>query len=127
MLNRGLQPQASCERQSDGVFKGEVWRLSTGRQALAQGSMPPYGSPTPHQVVTVCIQKPPPSDKPSDAFAKQTRTNSYDPQRLEPKMAKRIIANRQSAFHSRQKKLNQVQTLEQEIELATMKVQVGSI
>lgn len=53
-----------------------------------------------------------------DAFAKQTRANAFDPNALDPKRARRIIANRQSAHKSRMKKLSHVQTLENEIEEA---------
>ncbi|GLI66876.1 hypothetical protein VaNZ11_010873, partial [Volvox africanus] len=40
-------------------------------------------------------------DKPLSEFAGQTRANALDPSQLDPKRAKRIIANRQSAHRSR--------------------------
>lgn len=45
-------------------------------------------------------------------FAKQTRSNALDPAQLDPKRAKRIIANRQSAHKSRMKKLQYIHELE---------------
>ncbi|GAX76568.1 hypothetical protein CEUSTIGMA_g4014.t1 [Chlamydomonas eustigma] len=62
------------------------------------------------------------SEKPADAFATQTRANALDPQQLDPKRARRIIANRQSAHKSRMKKLEHVQALEKEVEDAQAQV-----
>eukprot|EP00195_Chlamydomonas_chlamydogama_P014882 CAMPEP_0202908662 /NCGR_PEP_ID=MMETSP1392-20130828/46796_1 /ASSEMBLY_ACC=CAM_ASM_000868 /TAXON_ID=225041 /ORGANISM="Chlamydomonas chlamydogama, Strain SAG 11-48b" /LENGTH=553 /DNA_ID=CAMNT_0049598099 /DNA_START=142 /DNA_END=1803 /DNA_ORIENTATION=- len=55
-------------------------------------------------------------DKPAPNFATQTRANAFDPKQLEPKRAKRIIANRQSAHRSRMKKMVYVHTLEKDVE-----------
>ena len=71
------------------------------------------------------LQKLKPSDKPVQAFAKQTRANAFDPQDLDPKRARRIIANRQSAHKSRMKKLSQVQELEHDIAEAKAHLEVG--
>lgn len=54
-----------------------------------------------------------PAVKPAHEFATQTRGNALDPARLEPKRARRIIANRQAAHKSRLKKLGQVGVLKQ--------------
>lgn len=56
-------------------------------------------------------QKHVPAVKPAHEFATQTRGNALDPARLEPKRARRIIANRQAAHKSRLKKLGQVGVL----------------
>ncbi|GIM11517.1 hypothetical protein Vretimale_14991 [Volvox reticuliferus] len=57
-------------------------------------------------------------DKPLSEFAGQTRANALDPSQLDPKRAKRIIANRQSAHRSRMKKLQVIQDLEQQVTAA---------
>eukprot|EP00798_Chlamydomonas_sp_ICE-L_P015454 gene15454-21540_t len=57
------------------------------------------------------------TEKPLPNFATQTRANAFDPSQLDPKRAKRIIANRQSAHRSRVKKLQLVHAMEGEIEL----------
>lgn len=54
-------------------------------------------------------------EKPLPNFATQTRANAFDPSQLDPKRAKRIIANRQSAHRSRVKKLQQVHGMEQDL------------
>lgn len=50
-------------------------------------------------------------------FTTQTRSNALDPAQLDPKRAKRIIANRQSAYRSRMKKLQYIHELENNTEL----------
>ena len=60
----------------------------------------------------------PVSDKPLAEFAGQTRANALDPSQLDPKRAKRIIANRQSAHRSRMKKLQVINELEQQLTAA---------
>ncbi|GIL64200.1 hypothetical protein Vafri_18172, partial [Volvox africanus] len=57
-------------------------------------------------------------DKPLSEFAGQTRANALDPSQLDPKRAKRIIANRQSAHRSRMKKLQVINDLEQQVAAA---------
>ncbi|GLC46932.1 hypothetical protein PLESTM_001946700 [Pleodorina starrii] len=57
-------------------------------------------------------------DKPLSEFVGQTRANALDPSQLDPKRAKRIIANRQSAHRSRMKKLQVIHELEQQVAAA---------
>mmetsp|Transcript_27986 Transcript_27986/g.51696 ORF Transcript_27986/g.51696 Transcript_27986/m.51696 type:complete len:844 (-) Transcript_27986:104-2635(-) len=64
----------------------------------------------------------------------RTRSNALDPSQLDPKRAKRIIANRQSAHRSRMKKMQQMCELEQGVssmqtqltKMAEVVKQVGS-
>lgn len=58
--------------------------------------------------------------KAPQSFGGQTRANALDPAQLDPKRAKRIIANRQSAHRSRMKKLQAIHGLEEQVTQARL-------
>lgn len=114
--NLDVAPEELQLLLSGGVGLGGSTSLSTaggitGTQTAATGSSRRSSSPK-----TGFSKKPLPSQKSAHEFATQTRANALDPAQLDPKRARRIIANRQSAHKSRLKKLNQIHTLEKEVD-----------